>query len=104
MERKNFSPNLNKYMDSWMNVRANKQILILNILNIFMEFTWTAGWRGGYSHSLGTGIYKCVALIGGFVKNFSHMMGALFCMPAPIMGTFFEIVPSLGVKNPFSPL
>ena len=40
----------------------------------------------GFSHT--SGIYRCVALMGGFLKKF-----------ALVMGTFLEILPQLGVKK-----
>ena len=56
---------------------------------------------GGFSHT--SGIYRCAALMGGFLKNFAPMMGAFLGIPAPIMGTFLEILPPLGVKNGYFP-
>ena len=36
--------------------------------------------------------------MGGFVKKYAPMMGVISSDPAPIMGTFLEILPPLGVK------
>ena len=57
---------------------------------------------GGYSHT--SGIYGCAALMVGFVKKLAPMMGAFLGIPAPIKGTFVEILPSLGVQNVYFPI
>ena len=40
--------------------------------------------------------YGCAALMGGFVKNFAHMMNAFWSIPVPIIGTFFKVYLHLG--------
>ena len=37
--------------------------------------------------------------MGGFLEKFAPMMGAFWGIPAPIVGTFLEILPKVGVKK-----
>ena len=41
---------------------------------------------------------------GWVCEKFAPMLGAFCGIPAPIMGTFFKILPLLGVKNGYFPL
>ena len=66
-------------------------------LTQFQNLSWEPQ---GYSRGGGgTPILRVSTDVRQFLKKFAPMMGAFWGIPAPIMGTFLEILPPLGVKN-----